>query len=186
MLGTMIRFLGIAVTIAVPLAAAGCGAAEGATGDDMEIGQVTQKFDESTCSTTAFDWDFGETDHDNHTSADANYNHTTCTHAYIGRFWPDYPGGGDYGFAMYEGPSVPPSWGCNGEWVQASLWKWTGSGNTFVHIATTTAYGYQNGNACMPPFAMVDVGDVSTWYKIIGRAGYATAYEPVQVGVSFH
>jgi hypothetical protein len=173
--------------IALFLALAGTAACGGSPRESPEETSLTrsagQAFAESTCGTTNAD-NFLVTS-PGATSPDGNYNHSSCTNAYIvlGHVTPPNPSD-TFIRADYAGPITTPSFlGCNAMWAKLSVWKETSKGS-MVYTKfedTPTSYGVDNGHGvCLPPSAEVQV-PLEWNYKALGQAGAIFTYEPVRL-----
>jgi hypothetical protein len=169
-----------------------CGTAPGSKSDFGLTSTVSEAFGESQCGSTPADYSYtgGSFDSSNGgwihsaTSPNGTYSHALCRNSYIASF-PNADNLED-GFSAYAGPIVPPSWGCNGMWVNLSVWQKNGSTYQRVYDAPT-AYGAQFGSSCVPPDVRWYFGSLTAGgnFKLIAQAGFATTYQPVTVGERF-
>jgi hypothetical protein len=162
------------------LGSAGCEASVGSSDGTEETSSTTEAFGESTCGSSAADYDDGTLQSSQYQpSANGSYNHAGCAHAYIAT---TSVTAGKNAWARYDGPIVPPSWGCNGMWVNLSLWQFNPITLLYQKVADAPeAFGKQFGSTCAPPDTTIAIPGAGA-YKLVAQAGYATAYEAVELG----
>ncbi|HLK37735.1 MAG TPA: hypothetical protein VKU41_13335 [Polyangiaceae bacterium] len=175
----------VAVSLGLPLAIAGCGGSPASAGDGEKTDHIAQAFGESTCGGALPDVGGSSTYIINgyFQSSDGNYDHwPTCSHVFVaeGIMVNTYPT--NYAYATYAGPIAQPSnYGCGAMWAAVSLWEDEGSAGWVKIADSPPAYGYQYGNECIAPTAMITIPDYAR-YKVIGQAGLIYSYVPVQIG----
>ena len=172
------RVLQFAALIGVWLPAA-CGSVS--PGDVPEdTASVSQAFGESTCGAATPDHIFNGPDAID-ISNGGTYNDSNCANSFTVEA--NTSTTGFLAYAAYDNPIVPPSWGCNGMWVNMSLWRYNGI--DFVKIADapySVGAPSPDGTACLPPSTQIAIPRTGK-YKVIGQAGFANSYQAVNVGI---
>lgn len=149
--------------------------------DDASVAVTSQAFTEGSCASTAPD-SIQSGPATIAISPDANYTHATCSNSFIVQVTSTNPG--YRANVSYEGISIPPTGpisGCDGMWVNMSLYKLNGGSFTKVADAPfTVGAPTVDGTACLRPNVQLGIPSAGT-YKVIGQAGFALSYQKVRV-----